>query len=102
MYRYIVSSFIAFVMIISFMLIWTPRAESGAALNDGCVEAICACAGKHLGYMRNVPCNCECVCVPRPGRVCEPDGCSKYEIPLVLEPGLGADICVEICPACPR
>jgi hypothetical protein len=95
MYRYIVSSFIGFVMIASFMLIWTPRAESGGAVIDECV--ICACAGKFTGYMRNVPCDCFCECVPEAHVVCEPDRCSKYETPLVLQPWLGGDGCAIGC-----
>jgi hypothetical protein len=100
MVRYIVSSFIAFVVVASFMLVWTLRAESGFASEPECPPAICACAGKFTGYMRNVPCDCECVCDPEPiGLVCEPDRCSHKEIPLVLAPGpTGCPLPVCGCP----
>ena len=104
MCRYIISSFIAFVMVASFMLFWSPPAESGVAgliLDEACPpEAICACAGKLTGYMRNVKCDCRCECLPEPHRVCEPDRCSRHETPLVLQPwtGEGAIVCaVESC-----
>jgi hypothetical protein len=94
MYRYIISSFIAFVMVASFMMFWTPKAESGI-MPDECVEAICACAGKFGGYMRNVPCNCFCECAPEPHRVCEPDRCFHKETPLVLQPYSGINDSLE-------
>jgi hypothetical protein len=89
MYKYIISSLIAFVMIASFMLFWSPLTETGVALvEDDCPPiAICACAGKWTGYMRNVPCDCECDCtLSPPDTACAPHRCSRYETPLVLQP----------------
>lgn len=88
MYKYIISSLIAFVMIASFMLFWSPLTESALALEDECPPlAICACAGKLTGNMRNVPCDCECDCTLSPPEwACEPHRCSRKENPLVLQP----------------
>ena len=92
MSRYIISSLIAFLMVASFMLFWSPLTETALA-SDGPVcppLAICACAGKWTGNMRNVPCDCKCDCSlstsSNPVLACEPHRCSRKENPLVLEP----------------
>lgn len=67
MYRYIISSLIAIVMMAAVFLAWIPQAKAGVATPETCCEpqldmADCFCATKFGGWVREVPCTYDPVC----------------------------------------
>lgn len=67
MYRYIISSLIAFVMIATVFLAWSPQAKGQDGVCSDCCQynldrADCFCASKFGGWMRQVRCTTDPVC----------------------------------------
>jgi hypothetical protein len=95
MHRYIISSFIVFVMIAAVFLAWTPQTKAGAVPSLDCCDtqldfADCFCATKFGGWVREVPCTAEPVCNTDPSSCSwecniQPVRCKPWEEGKVLQ-----------------
>jgi len=90
------SLFVSVFIVATVLIAWTPQAKSTVcpATTEEWVEsyeskAICGCASKFFGFIRNVDCNCwyECYCNETDYFyvTCEPDRCFRGETELVFK-----------------